>query len=477
MSTAVVVGSGPNGLAAAVHLARNGVDVQVLEAADEIGGGTRSGEYTLPGLIHDHCSAFHPVGAGSPFLTSLDLGRHGLRWCTAPIDCAHPLDGGDAALLYRSLDETAAGLGTDGSRWRRLMSDIVAGMDQLTGELMQPIVHLPRYPIRLATFGVRALLPATVTAQWMRTRAGRALYGGVAAHAYHRLDRPAGTAVGLMIAATGHVHGWPVAEGGSRAIADALAAELAEHAGVIHTGVTVRSRADLPAADVHLLDTPPGAILEIFGAAVPDRIARAYRRFRHAPGAFKLDIALEGPIPWTNPDCALAATVHVGGDYREIITGEREVTLGRMPQRPFVILGQQYVADPSRSAGATNPVYAYAHVPAGYTGDATDAIIEQIERFAPGFRDRILMVRATDPKGLQAGNPNLVGGDVVGGSNDAVQLLARPRVGLDPYSTGIPGVYICSASTPPGAGAHGMGGYNAATSALRFLREGATRSH
>lgn len=470
MSTAVVVGSGPNGLAAAVHLARNGVDVQVLEAADEIDGGTRSGEYTLPGLIHDHCSAFHPVGAGSPFLSSLGLGRHGLRWLTAPIDCAHPLDGGEAALLYRGLDDTVAGLGADGPRWRSLMSDIVEGMDQLTGELMQPILHVPRHPLRLAGFGARALLPATVTAQWLHTRAGRALYGGVAAHAYRRLDRPAGTAVGLMIAATGHVHGWPVAEGGSRAIATALAADLVEHGGRIHTGVTVRSPADLPAADAVLLDTAPGAVLEIFGSAVPDRIARAYRRFRHAPGAFKLDIAIEGTIPWANPDCARAATVHVSGDYREIVAAERDITLGRMPERPFVILGQQYVADPSRSDGTHNPVYAYAHVPAGFTGDATDAIIRQIERYAPGFRDRIRMVRPTDPKGLQAGNANLVGGDVVGGSNDAIQLLARPRVGLDPYSTGIPGVYICSASTPPGAGAHGMGGYNAARSALRRLR-------
>ncbi|MBP2214076.1 phytoene dehydrogenase-like protein [Rhodococcus ruber] len=470
MSTAVVVGSGPNGLAAAVHLARRGVDVQVLEAAEEIGGGTRSGELTVPGLVHDHCSAFHPMGAGSPYLQTLGLERYGLRWRWPEIDCAHPLDGGEAALLHRSLDVTAAGLGADGPRWRRMFTDLASGFDALAADLMRPVLNVPRHPLRLAGFGPRALLPATAAARWFRTPKGRALFGGVAAHAYHRLDRPATSAVGLMITAAGHRYGWPVAEGGSAAIARALTAQLAEHGGKVHTGVRVRRAADLPPADVVLLDVAPGAALDILGDAVPSRIAKSYRKFRHAPGAFKVDFAIDGPIPWTDPDCGRAGTVHLGGEFAEIARAERDVATGRMPAKPFVLLGQQYVADPTRSAGGLNPVYAYAHVPAGYTGDATDAIVAQIERFAPGFRDRVVATSTTAPADLARQNPNQIGGDIVGGANADLQVVFRPRIALDPYSTGVPGVYLCSASTPPGAGAHGMCGYNAAESALRHLR-------
>ncbi|ETT25136.1 phytoene dehydrogenase [Rhodococcus aetherivorans] len=470
MSTAVVVGSGPNGLAAAVHLARSGVDVQVLEAADEIGGGTRSGELTVPGLVHDHCSAFHPMGAGSPYLQTLGLDRYGLRWRWPEIDCAHPLDGGEAALLHRSLDVTAAGLGEDGPRWRRMFADLATGFDGLAADLMRPVLNVPRHPLRLAAFGPRALLPATASARWFRTPKGRALFGGVAAHAYHRLDRPATSAVGLMITAAGHRYGWPVAEGGSAAIARALTAQLAEHGGKVHTGVRVRRAADLPPADVVLLDVAPEAALGILGDAVPARIAKAYRRFRHAPGAFKVDFAIDGPVPWADPECGKAGTVHLGGEFAEIARAERDVATGRMPERPFVLLGQQYVADPTRSRGSVHPLYAYAHVPAGYTGDATDAIVAQIERFAPGFRDRIVATAVTAPADLARQNPNQVGGDIIGGANADLQVVFRPRIALDPYSTGVPGVYLCSASTPPGAGAHGMCGYNAAESALRHLR-------
>ncbi|WFS11737.1 phytoene desaturase family protein [Rhodococcus aetherivorans] len=470
MSTAVVVGSGPNGLAAAVHLARSGVDVQVLEAADEIGGGTRSGELTVPGLVHDHCSAFHPMGAGSPYLQTLGLDRYGLRWRWPEIDCAHPLDGGEAALLHRSLDVTAAGLGEDGPRWRRMFADLATGFDGLAADLMRPVLNVPRHPLRLAAFGPRALLPATASARWFRTPKGRALFGGVAAHAYHRLDRPATSAVGLMITAAGHRYGWPVAEGGSTAIARALTAQLAEHGGKVHTGVRVRRAADLPPADVVLLDVAPEAALGILGDSVPARIAKAYRRFRHAPGAFKVDFAIDGPVPWADPECGKAGTVHLGGEFAEIARAERDVATGRMPERPFVLLGQQYVADPTRSHGSVHPLYAYAHVPAGYTGDATDAIVAQIERFAPGFRDRIVATAVTAPADLARQNPNQVGGDIIGGANADLQVVFRPRIALDPYSTGVPGVYLCSASTPPGAGAHGMCGYNAAESALRHLR-------
>ncbi|GAA4481743.1 NAD(P)/FAD-dependent oxidoreductase [Rhodococcus olei] len=470
MTTAVVVGSGPNGLAAAVHLARSGVEVHVLEAADRIGGGTRSAELTVPGLIHDECSAFHPMGAGSPYLQTLGLDRYGLRWRWPEIDCAHPLDDGTAGLLYRSLDATAAGLGADGPRWRRLVGDLATGFDDLAADLMRPIARVPRHPVRLAAFGPRALLPATVTARWLRTERARALYGGVAAHAYYRLDRPATSAVGLMIAAAGHRYGWPVAEGGSRAIADALAAMLTDHGGKISTGVRVRSARDIPPADVVLLDLAPAAALEVLGDRVPARVARAYRRFRHGAAAFKVDFAVQGPIPWTDPACGRAGTVHLGGTFAEVAAAERDVTAGRMPQRPFVLLGQQYVADPTRSRDGLNPVYAYAHVPHGYSGDATESVLAQIERFAPGFRDRVVATTAAGPARLAASNPNYVGGDIIGGANTETQVVLRPRIALDPYATGVPGTYLCSASTPPGAGAHGMCGFNAAESALRRLR-------
>ncbi|WP_430331245.1 phytoene desaturase family protein [Rhodococcus sp. ACT016] len=472
MSTAVVVGSGPNGLAAAVHLARNGVDVDVLEAADEIGGGTRSGELTVPGLIHDHCSAFHPMGAGSPFLSTLGLERYGLRWRWPDIDCAHPLDDGTAALLHRSLDATVQGLGEDGPRWRRMFADLASGFDDLASDLMRPVLGVPRHPLRLAMFGPRALLPATVGARWFRTRMGRALFGGVAAHTYNRLDRPASAAVGLMIAAAGHRYGWPVAEGGSAAIARALTAQLAEYGGNVHTGVRVGSVKDLPAADTVLLDVAPTAALDILGDRVPTRIAKAYRSFRHGPAAFKVDFAIDGPVPWADPNCGRAGTVHLGGDFAEVAYSEREIALGRMPERPFVLLGQQYVADPTRSSGGLDPLYAYAHVPAGYSGDATEAIIGQIERFAPGFRDRIVAQAVTTPSDLDRANPNQVAGDIIGGANVGTQVVFRPRFALDPYDTGVPGVFLCSASTPPGAGAHGMCGRNAAESALRHLRRG-----
>lgn len=470
MTTAVVIGSGPNGLAAAVRLARAGVDVQVLEAADTIGGGTRSAELTTPGVMHDLCSAFHPMGAGSPYLRTLDLERFGLTWKWADIDCAHPLDNGDAGLLHRSIDATAAGLGADEPRWHRMFGDLSRNFDDLAADLMRPVVNIPRHPLKLAAFGPRALLPATVAARWWRTDKGRALFGGIAAHAYHRLDRPATSAVGLMITASGHRYGWPVAEGGSRAITDALAAILIDHGGKIDTGVHVRRAEDIPDADVVLLDVAPRAVLDIYGDRLPRRVTKAYRRFRSAPAAFKVDFAIDGDVPWTNTDCARAGTVHLGGSFAEVAAAEQQITVGRMPERPFVLVGQQYLADPTRSAGTINPLYAYAHVPSGYSGDATEAVIGQIERFAPGFRDTIVATTATSPAHLQESNPNYVGGDIIGGANSNLQVVLRPRTALDPYSVGIAGTYLCSSSAPPGAGAHGMCGFNAAESALRYLR-------
>ena len=470
MTTAVVVGAGPNGLAAAVRLAQHGLDVEVLEAAETIGGGTRTSELTVAGVLHDHCSAFHPMGVGSPYLAALDLGRYGLRWRWPEIDCAHPLDTGDAGLLWRSIDETAEGLGPDGASWRRAFAGTAAGFDELADDLMRPILHVPRHPICLARFGPGALLPASLSARRWRTDKARALFGGVAAHAFYPLHRPTSSAIGRTIIAAGHRHGWPVAEGGSQSITDALASVLAEHGGKIRTAVQVRHHRDIPSADVVLLDLAPAAIAAIYEDRLPRRVARAYRRYRHGPGAFKVDLAIEGGVPWANPDCGRAGTVHLGGTFEEIAGTERDIANGRMPERPFVLVGQQYLADPTRSAGNIHPLWTYAHVPHGYTGDATTAILDQIERFAPGFRDRIVAQAVRPTTQMPAYNPNYVGGDIITGANTGRQLVLRPRIALDPYSTGVPGTFICSAASPPGAGAHGMCGFHAAGSALRHLR-------
>jgi phytoene dehydrogenase-like protein len=468
LSDAIVVGSGPNGLACAVELARNGVRVTVLEAEEEIGGGTRTSELTVPGLLHDDCSASHPMAAGSPFLNSLDLARHGLEWRFPEIDLAHPLDDGSAGVMVRSIEETAEGLGEDGPAWRRVFRPS-SHFEDLLDDVLQPIIHLPRHPLRLARFGVPAAAPATLLARSWRTPQARALFGGVAAHAFSPLSLPMSSSVGCALIDACHAFGWPVARGGSGSIAAALASALAEHGGAIETGRRVISLDELPRADVVVFDLAPGEAAEIAGERLPARVARAYRRYRHAPGAFKLDLAVEGGVPWTNEACRKAGTVHVIGSFEEIVAAEREINRGRMPERPYLLVGQQYLADPERSRGDVHPVWTYAHVPSGYRADATEAILGQIERFAPGFRERIVATSVRSPADLAAYNSNYVGGDIITGANTPAQILFRPRFALDPYTTGIPGVYICSAATPPGAGAHGMGGYNAARSALRHL--------
>ena len=472
MPTAIVVGSGPNGLAAAAHLARAGVEVTVLEAADTVGGGTRSHRSPASGPLHDHCSAFHPVAAASPALTSLDLEAHGLRWLRPSIDCVHPLDDGTAGVLHRSIDRTADGLGVDGDRWRRLFATLTRHFDDLFSDIANPVVGVPSHPFLTARFGAGALLPATTLGRLWRTDQAQALWAGVAAHALHRLDRPMTSAVGLLILAAGHEHGWVVAEGGSQAIADALVADLAAHGGVVETGQPVTAAADLPPHDLLLLDVAPSAAVALLGDRVPSGVVRAYRRFRHGPGAFKVDFAIDGDVPWTAPEARAAGTVHLGGPAREVHAAELDVHRGHMPERPFVLVGQQYLADPSRSSAGLNPLWSYAHVPNGYQGDATEAIIAQIERFAPGFRDQIVHVAVRSTTELARTNRNFVGGDIIGGASTPRQLLFRPRFGPDPYATGVPGTYLCSASTPPGAGAHGLCGYNAARRALASLDRG-----
>jgi phytoene dehydrogenase-like protein len=445
------------------------MDVTVLEAEPTIGGGTRSSELTVPGVVHDECSAVHPMAIGSPFLRSLGLERHGLEWAFPEVDLAHPLDDGSAGVLVRSIDETAAGLGADGGAWRRVFGRSAQGFESLNDDLLRPFIHFPRHPFSLVRFGLAAMSPATVLARAFDTPQAKALFGGVAAHSFAPLTQPMSSAVGVALISACHAFGWGVARGGSQSIANALAAELAEHGGKIETSVRVTSLREAQ-ADVVALDLSPSGIADVAGERLPSGIARAYRRYRHGPSAYKLDLAVEGGVPWTNEACRRAGTVHVGGSFEEIVEAERETNSGRMPASPFILVAQQYLADPSRSAGDVHPVWAYAHVPHGYDGNAEHILIDQLERFAPGLRERIVATNVRGPAELQAHNANYIGGDIVTGANTPKQILIRPRLSLSPYSTGIPGVYICSAATPPGGGVHGMCGYNAARAALKGLR-------
>jgi phytoene dehydrogenase-like protein len=473
VSSAVVVGSGPNGLAAAIALAAAGLEVTVLEAAGELGGGTRSSELTLPGLTHDECSAAHPLAVDNAFTRAFGLHAHALRWRWPEVQYAHPLDGGHGVAAYRSVQETATALGgREGGRWRGLFGPLTDSFDRLAGELLAPVLHRSAHPLLLARFGALAALPATVLGTALGGERASALFGGVAAHGFRSLYSPLSASVALVLGTAAHCYGWPVAEGGSGAITRAMAGLLAHFGGTVQTGVTVRSLAELEQAEIVMLDTAPGAAAAICGDRLPEHIRRSYARYRHGPAAFKVDFAVHDGVPWSYEPARRAGTLHLGGSLREIALAERQILRGRMPERPFVLCCQQYLADPTRSAGDVHPVYAYAHVPAGYAGDATAAIERQVERFAPGFGERVLARRSTTPAEFQAGNANYVGGDIATGANSGLQLVLRPRASTDPYATGIPGVYLCSAATPPGAGAHGLCGYQAARAALnRRARE------
>ena len=363
---------------------------------------------------------------------------------------SHPLDGGRGAAAYRSVAETAAGLGVDGRAWRAVFGSLAARFDGITADFLRPMVHVPTHPLLLARFGAYVAMPAAVLARRWSTPEARALFGGVAAHAIRPFTSPMSSAIGVALGTAAHAYGWPVAEGGSQAIAAAMQSLLEKYGGTVETGVRVQSLDELGAPDIVMLDTAPEAAVRLAGDRMPRRIARAYRRYRHGPGAFKVDFAVEGGVPWSFEPSRRAGTVHLSGDFAETAAVERAVHRGEMPDRPFVLVGQQFLADHSRSSGNLHPLYAYAHVPAGYAGDATEAITAQIERFAPGFRDtiRATYVRSTTEMSLH--NPNYVGGDVVTGANTARQLVFRPRVALNPYTTGIPGVHLCSAATPPG---------------------------
>jgi phytoene dehydrogenase-like protein len=466
---AVVIGSGPNGLSAAIELARNGASVLVLEAADTIGGGTRTAELTLPGFHHDVCSTAHPLGILSPYFSQLPLAEHGLTWIQPPASVAHPLDGEPAVLLGPSLDATASALGQDAAAYRRLIGPLLHHPRELLEEVLGP-AHLPGHPLVLARFGIPALLPAAMLGRTLfRGRRARALLAGCAAHSILPLSRPLSAAVGMLFLFSAHVETWPVAKSGSASITNALAAYLQSLGGRVETGRSVRSLSDLPAARVQLFDTSPAQVADIASTMLPDAYVRSLRRFRYGPGIFKIDWALDGPIPWSDPACLDAATVHLGGTLDEIAAGEAAVWRGEHPEKPFVIVVQSSLFDPTRAPAAKHTAWAYCHVPSGSAVDLTDVLERQVQRFAPGFRDLILARHIMRTADLERYNPNNVGGSITGGVTDLGQLFTRPAVRPNPYSTPNPRLYICSASTPPGGGVHGMCGYHAARTALRRL--------
>ncbi len=468
---AVVVGSGPNGLSAAVALAQGGASVLVLEAAAEVGGGTRTAELTLPGFHHDVCSAVHTTGILSPFFRSLPLEEHGLRWIVPRASVAHPLDDQPAVMLWHSVEATCAGLGADATSYRNLVAPFLNNPEGFFGDALGPL-GWPRHPGMFARFGLKAMWPATTFANWrfQQSRA-RALFAGCAGHSVLPLDKMFTAALGLIFSIAGHVDSWPVAAGGSQAIPRALASILRGLGGEIRTGVRVTSPAELPPARVYLFDTSPDQLASIAQPALPKGYVRRLGRYRYGPGAFKLDWALDGPIPWRDPNCLEASTVHLGGTLEEIAAGESAMFRGKHPERPYVLLCQQGQLDPSRAPHGKQTGYAYCHVPGGSTVDMTEAIENQVERFAPGFKDRVLARHTMNTRDFHRYNPNYVGGAITGGVADVFQLFTRPVARLDPYATPNPRVYICSASTPPGGGVHGMCGYHAAQSALKRLDE------
>lgn len=466
---AVVIGSGPNGLAAAVRLAQAGAAVLVLEAKDTIGGGIRTAELTLPGFRHDVCSAAHPMGILSPYFRTLRLETHGLRWVKGGASVAHPLDDGSAVMLYRSLEDTARELGEDGDAWKRLVSPFLKDPHGLLGDALAPL-RIPKHPLTMLRFGLRAMRSAKglARARFSSERA-RALFAGCAAHSILPLERMFSAAIGLIFAVTAHVETWPVAKGGSAAIARALASLLRELGGRIETGVFVRSLADLPPARVYVFDTSPAQLADVAEPVLPARYVRRLRRYRYGPGVFKLDWALDGPIPWRDRRCLEASTVHLGGTLDELAAAEAAVWRGEHPDRPYVLLCQQSQLDPSRAPAGKQTGYAYCHVPAGSTVDLTEVVERQVERFAPGFGERILARHAMRADDFERHNPNYLGGAITGGVADAGQLFTRPVARPNPYTTPNPRVLIGSASTPPGGGVHGMCGYWAAEAAKKRL--------
>jgi phytoene dehydrogenase-like protein len=464
---AVIVGSGPNGLSAAISLAQQGLKVLVLEARDSIGGGVRSAELTLPGFIHDVCSAVHPLAVSSPFFRSLDLAKYGLNWCFPEVSLAHPLDHGRAVLVRPSLAETVRGLAEDGAAYTKSLGYLVRHWDLLVEDLLGTL-RLPRRPFLFARFGLPALMSAAGYAKsHFRSEETRALFAGMSAHGMLPLESPATASFGLALALSAHAVGWPVAQGGSQRIVDAMAAHLIDLGGEIRTSTLVTDLAGLPSAHATLLDVSPKTLLAIAGDDLPGSYSSALSRYRYGPGVFKVDWALDAPIPWSNPEVSLSSTVHLGGTLEEIAASERAVARGEHPNKPYVLLVQSSLVDPARAPAGKHTAWAYCHVPNASTTDMRSAIESQIERFAPGFRERILAFHTRSAAEYEVYNPNYVGGDINSGSQDLAQFFTRPAIRWDSYALPLKGVYLCSSATPPGGGVHGMCGFHAARSALR----------
>jgi len=465
---AVVVGAGPNGLAAAIRLAQENLSVLVVEANDTIGGGARSAELTLPGFLHDVCSSVHPLAIGSPFFRRLPLEQFGLNWIQPEIPLAHPLDGNRAAALYRSLERTSKELGADEGAYERLMSPLVSHWENLAAEFLQPMLHLPRHPVQFGRFGLPGLRSATGLARsWFSDEPGRALFAGLAAHSFLPLERIPSAAFGLVLGMTAHAVGWPIPQGGSQQISNALASYLKFLSGEIITGWRIANIEELPKARVVLLDLTPRQLLRLLGDKLPSGYRRRLENFGYGPGVFKMDFALDGPIPWAAEECRRAGTVHVCGTLDEVARSEQDACNGEHTEKPFVLLSQPSAFDPTRAPQGKHSIWAYCHVPNGSTFDMAPRVEAQIERFAPDFRDLILARNAENCADLERKNANLIGGSINGGANDLWHLLARPILRSAPYRMPIPGYYICSSSTPPGGGVHGMCGFYAAETAIK----------
>jgi phytoene dehydrogenase-like protein len=465
----LVVGGGPNGLVAACFLARAGLQVRILEAAASVGGGARTEELTLPGFRHDVFSAVHPMGCLSPAFARLALEKHGLEWCYPEASIAHPLDDGSVVMLERSLEQTALALGRDREVYQRLLAPFVRNSGALLNDALAPLLRLPSAPLLMARFGFFGLRSAESLARIFHTEPARALFAGCAGHSILPFGRMLSAGIGLLFMILGHVRAWPVAKGGSGSISNALRHAFEAHGGTIQTEQRVHSFKQLPKAKSYVFDVTPLQLAAIAAEQLPKSYIHRLQRFRMGPGVFKLDWALDGSIPWRNANCLRAATVHIGGMFNEIARSELEVWQGKHPDRPYLIVCQQSLFDSTRAPPGQHTAYAYCHVPAHSNVDQTRAIETQIERFAPGFRDRILARHALAPKDLEGRNPNYVGGAITGGVADLSQTLARPAWRLDPYSTPNPQIFMCSHSTPPGGGIHGMCGYHAARSVLKRL--------
>jgi phytoene dehydrogenase-like protein len=464
---ATIVGSGPNGLAAAIELARNGLKTIVLEAEESAGGGARSAVLTLPGFIHDTGSAVHPMALASPFFKSLPLQEYGLSWITPPVSLAHPFDNGTAALLSESIDGTAATLGADGNAYKNLISPVTAAWDALTMDLLGDM-RSATSPLALFKFGMSAMASARdVVEAYFREEHAAGFFAGLCAHSVIPLEKVPSSAIGLVLCAAGHKPGWPVPSGGSGSLAGALCGHLRSLGGKIETGHRVKLLTDIPRSRVIFFDTSPRQLADICTGILPDRYLRSLRRYSYGPGVFKVDWALSGPIPWKAAGCNEAGTVHVGGSFEEIAASEQAAWEGRVTSRPFVLLSQPSLFDASRAPVGSHTAWAYCHVPNGCNFDMTPYMEAQVERFAPRFRELILARHKSSPADLESGNANLIGGDIVGGAQTLRQLICRPTCRMDPYRTPLDNIYICSASTPPGAGVHGMCGYHAARSYLK----------